>query len=157
MARPQFPEQPASADLSNPLYYLQNMETVVRWVLRHHRDLLTGAETDRLEAFLNLEVPARALMTRLVMRTGDLFRVDKLAYPELGAPVPETMVRLVADGWLDPAPPLGLDALFRLFTLAELRPVFASTLERLGASRSMSKAAMRSMGLVGRCVPTPPI
>ncbi|MDX1816727.1 MAG: VRR-NUC domain-containing protein [Marinobacter sp.] len=143
MARAQFPEQPSSADLSNPLYYLENMETVVRWVLSHHRDLLDKVETGRLEAFMDLAIPERALLTRLIMRTGDLFRADKLAYPELGSPLPDALARLIADDWLDPAPELALDDLFRLFTLAELRPVFAPALERLGLPRTLSKAAMR--------------
>ena len=109
----------ATADLENPLYYLENMDMLVAWVADHHGDLLTEAERIRLAAFANLATGPRALLTRMVMRTGELFRADKLRYPEL--PVPELAAHrvLVQAGWLDPAPELSLDDLFRLFTLAE--------------------------------------
>ncbi|CAN0601931.1 unnamed protein product, partial [Ectocarpus sp. 12 AP-2014] len=44
--------------------------------------------------------------------------------------------------WLDPAPTVSLPELFRLFTLAELRPVFADTLAALGLPRSLPKGQM---------------
>ncbi|WP_372986150.1 VRR-NUC domain-containing protein [Marinobacter sp.] len=135
---------PRTADLDNPLYYLENMETVVRWVLDHHGDLLTGSEFRLLETFLGLETEEKALLTRLVMRTGELFRADKLVYPELDSPVSEILSRLVSGEWLEPEPLLDLDQLFRLFTLAELRPAFADTLQELGHSRTLSKAAMKT-------------
>ncbi|MDY6814792.1 MAG: VRR-NUC domain-containing protein [Pseudomonadota bacterium] len=134
---------PCTADLDNPLYYLENMETVVRWVLNHHGDLLTGLEIRLLETFLDLETEEKALLTRLVMRTGELFRADKLVYPELDSPVPEILHRLVSADWLDTGPLLDLDQLFRLFTLAELRPAFADTLQGLGHRRALPKAAMK--------------
>ena len=136
---------PRTADLDNPLYYLENMETVVRWVLDHHGDLLTGSEFRVLETFLGLETEEKALLTRLVMRTGELFRADKLVYPELDSPVSEILPRLVSADWLEPEPLLDFDELFRLFTLAELRPVFADTLQELGHSRTLSKAAMKTV------------
>ncbi|MCG7200335.1 VRR-NUC domain-containing protein [Marinobacter pelagius] len=134
---------PRTADLDNPLYYLENMETVVRWVLDHHGDLLTGPEFRLLETFLGLETGEKALLTRLVMRTGELFRADKLAYPELDSPVSEILHRLVSADWVETEPLLDLDQLFRLFTLAELRPAFADTLKGLGHNRGLPKAAMK--------------
>ncbi|MFO7529066.1 MAG: VRR-NUC domain-containing protein [Marinobacter sp.] len=136
---------PRTADLENPLYYLKNMETVVRWVLDHHRDLLTGSEIRVLETFLGLETVEKALLTRLVMRSGDLFRADKLAYPELDSPVPEILSRLVSEDWLESEPVIDLDELFRLFTLAELRPAFADVLQNLGHGRSVPKATMKAV------------
>ncbi len=64
-----------TADLDNPLYYLENFETVVRWVRRFHSDLLTADEIGKVDGLLSLDQPARALLARMVMRTGDLFRV----------------------------------------------------------------------------------
>ncbi|WP_375172429.1 VRR-NUC domain-containing protein [Marinobacter sp.] len=135
--------KPGTADLNNPLYYLENMETVVGWVYRHHPDLLTPEEGDRLADFARLTVPARALLTRMVMRSGELFRTDKLHYPELGAPASQALAELAGTGWLDAEPSVSLDDLFRLFTLAELRPVFADTLKGAGAPPSLPKAQMR--------------
>ncbi len=136
---------PRTADLDNPLYYLENMETVVRWVLDHHGDLLTATECCRLETFLELETAQKALLTRLVMRSGELFRADKLVYPELGSPVPEILPRLVSGDWLDADPLLDLDELFRLFTLPELRPAFADALQSLGHGRTVPKATMKAV------------
>lgn len=136
---------PGTADLNNPLYYLENMEAVVSWVYRHHPDLLTAEERDRLADFTRLRVPARALLTRMVMRSGELFRTDKLHYPELGAPESDALAELAAGGWLEPEPILSLDELFRLFTLAELRPAFTASLKSAGAPANLPKAQMREM------------
>ncbi|MBW4935048.1 VRR-NUC domain-containing protein [Marinobacter sp. F4206] len=137
--------RPQTADLDNPLYYLENMETVLRWVATHHRDLLLTTEYARLNAFFDLSRSARALLTRMVMRTGELFRADKLNYPELTVPEAEALVELVNQGWLDAEPMLGLDDLFRLYTLAELRPVFADELTRQGLPKTLAKARLREV------------
>jgi len=134
---------PTAADLENPLYYLQNMETVVAWVANHHADLLLEPERARLHDFLELPRSARALLTRMVMRSGDLFRADKLKYPELGSPEADALAELISDDWLDADPLLTLDDLFRLFTLAELRPTFAPVLMAEGFAKNLPKAGMR--------------
>ncbi|MBW0148111.1 VRR-NUC domain-containing protein [Marinobacter arenosus] len=137
--------RPQTADLENPLYYLENMETVLRWVASHHHDLLQASEYDRLTGFFELSRSARALLTRMVMRSGELFRTDKLNYPELTVPETQALAELVDRGWLDDQPQLGLDDLFRLYTLAELRPVFAEALARQGLPKTLSKARMREV------------
>ncbi len=138
-------ERPTAADLENPLYYLQNMETVVAWVANYHSDLLLELERGCLRDFFELSRAARALLTRMVMRTGDLFRTDKLSYPELGCPEAEALDELVADGWLDANPLLTLDDIFRLFTLAELRAAFAPVLEQAGLAKNRPKARMKEI------------
>lgn len=135
--------QPGTADLNNPLYYLENMETVLGWVLSHHGDLLTEEERDRLAGFQTLSLPARALLTRMVMRSGDLFRADKLNYPELGVPEDRALAELTESGWLDTDPLLDMDELFRLFTLAELRPALEPLLKAAGEPAKLPKGAMR--------------
>ena len=135
----------ATADLENPLYYLENMDILVAWVANHHADLLTEQERSRLAAFTGLATGPRALLTRMVMRTGELFRADKLRYPELPVPEPEALRVLVQEGWLDSAPELSLDDLFRLFTLAELRPVFGHWLQQQGQPKTLGKARMREL------------
>lgn len=144
---------PRGADLANPLYYLENMETVVGWVLAHHGDLLTLAERRRLDAFRVLPEPARALLTRLVMRTGELFRADKLAYPEL--PVADALACLADGGWLRTDPELALADLFRLYTLAELRQAFAPLLASLGLPRSLPKRELQARLSPEMSVPNP--
>ncbi|MEP6416588.1 MAG: VRR-NUC domain-containing protein, partial [Marinobacter sp.] len=99
---------PGTADLDNPLYYLENFETVVRWVRHYHSDLLTADEIGHIDNLLTLDQPARALLARMVMRTGELFRVEKLRYPELGAPVTEATNTLLNAGWINDTPELPL-------------------------------------------------
>lgn len=110
-----------AADPADPFYYLQNMETVAGWILAHHCDLLYPEEQQRLQDFLALPQAARALLTRLLMRSGELFRADRLDYPEL--PLAQALARLTGEGWLHPEPSLTPADLFRLYTLAELRRV----------------------------------
>ncbi len=136
---------PGTADLDDPLYYLCNMETVVRWVADHHSDLLTPEERAALARFLALPVAARALLTRMVMRTGELFRADKLRYPELPQPEAVALEDLLAGGWVGPVQQVTQDDLFRLFTLAELRPAFASLLAERGHPASLPKVRLRSV------------
>ncbi len=135
---------PGTADLDNPLYYLENFETVVSWVHTHHGDLLSAAERDCLKALTGLTRPARALLVRMVMRSGDCFRLDKLRYPELGAPEPRAAAELVRHGWLEADPLLPATELLRLFTLRELRPALAGRMATAGLKTSASKAALRT-------------
>lgn len=101
--------RPATANLENPLYYLQNMETVVAWVASHYSDLLLRPEQEFLDEFFELSRPARALLTRMVMRAGDSFRAGKLNYPELGSTEADALEELIARRWLDADPLLTLD------------------------------------------------
>src|SRR5690554_6366921 len=135
--------RPVPASLDDPLYYLENMDILVAWVADHHADLLTQQERNRLAAYKGLATGSRALLTRMVMSTGELFRAEKLLYPELPVPEDEALKLLVHEGWLDNSPELRLDHLFRLFTLAELRPVFGGWLHEQCYPKTVGKAQMR--------------
>lgn len=148
-------QRPQVANLEDPLYYLSNMDTVVSWVAAHHADLLTEQEQHRLAAFADLDIGPRALLTRMVMRTGELFRADKLSYPELPVPEAEALHVLVTAGWLDNEPALSLDDLFRLFTLADLKPVFGPWLQQQGHPKTLGKARMREILAQSSCEPRP--
>lgn len=130
------------ADLDNPLYYLENFDTLIDWVREHHGDLLLASEKTRLADLAQLSDPARALLARMVMRTGDCFRADRLNYPELGAPVAQASSELVAQAWVNDVPALSLEELFRMFTLPELRQALAQTLQDHGLPRTLKKSTM---------------
>lgn len=134
---------PGTADLNNPLYYLENFETVVRWVRQHHSDLLTDEETGHIDNLLALSRPARALLARMVMRTGELFRVERLDYPELGQPVATAAESLAHADWIDETPDISLEDLFRLFTLAELRPALADRISAAGLPARAAKGLLK--------------
>lgn len=144
--------RPQAAPLSDPLYYLANFDTVVAWVGGHHSDLLLASERQRLVDYQRLPVAARALLVRLVMRTGSLFRVNKLAYPELEQPVPEALETLIEGRWLDPEPVLDLTDCFRLLTRGECLAAFEPVLKAAGLPRSVTKKAM----LAALAEPGPP-
>jgi len=71
------------ASLDDPLYYLRNVEEVVRLCLNQYADLLLPDEVEALERVLALDLFARALLIRMVMRKGWLFRTDALQYEEV--------------------------------------------------------------------------
>lgn len=132
--------------LDKPLYYLDNFERVLAWVGEHHDDLLEPAERAVLHAFPSLPQASRALLVRLAMRKGCLFRASRLDYPEIGCPR-QAMAPLCALGWVEEDPLLELDALFALFTLDELRRALPG-----GARRRKGdwRADLRAQGLAPR-------
>ncbi|UWN51380.1 Fanconi-associated nuclease 1 [Alcanivorax sp. ALC70] len=129
----------APATLDDPLYYLRNFETVLRWVSHCHGDLLDDAERAFVAGVAAQPVAARALLTRMVMRKGELFRADKLRYPEIGPAMP-ALASLEAAGWVRRDGDLTLDDLFRLYTKAELGRALAPRLAAAGLDRHGRKA-----------------
>ncbi|MDL0431802.1 VRR-NUC domain-containing protein [Marinobacter sp. TBZ242] len=146
---------PGTADLDNPLYYLENFETVVRWVRQHHSDLLTDEETGLIDNLLALGQPARALLARMVMRTGELFRIEKLNYPELGQPVADAAKTLSGAGWIEGNPKIPLAEVFRLFTLAELRPALAERISAAGLPARAAKGVLKDTLIPQHPTPAP--
>jgi len=122
--------------LDNPFYYLDNFQAVLRWVGQRYGDMLDQAETDFMQRFPSLPQAARALLARMVMRKGSLFRLGKLRYPEIGDPR-AACAPLVEAGWVDPAPVLSLEQLFALLTRAEIAQAFGAHLPR----RQLAKSA----------------
>ncbi|MDX1757364.1 MAG: VRR-NUC domain-containing protein [Marinobacter sp.] len=135
-------DTPAIADLDDPLYYLRNFDTVVDWVHERHGDLLLPRETTRLAAFRTLDTASRGLLVRLVMRTGEHFRGDRLDYPELGKPMTAAVAPLLEQGWLTANPELSLTQAAALLTLPELRDRWRPLIEQAGLRRSLGKRAL---------------
>lgn len=109
-----------SASLDDPLYYLANLQAVIRWVLDHHSDLLIETEQLQLTSLLALPEPAQALLARMILRKGEYFRDDALVYeeiPDLGT----ALAQLADNGLLDADPVVPIEALFRLCRRAELQ------------------------------------
>ncbi len=112
-----------TAALPDPLYYLRNFSEAIRWVVARNEGLLSGAERSFAEQFEALSTPAQALLVRLLLRRGVLFRRTKLWYPEIER-LDAALEELIAIGWLDPAPALTLHELFQLTTRVELTKRF---------------------------------
>ncbi|MEQ7922250.1 VRR-NUC domain-containing protein [Xanthomonas sp. WHRI 1810A] len=109
--------------LDNPFYYLENFRQVLDWIAQRYDDLMDDEERAFIADFAQLPQPAQALLVRMVMRKGTLFRASKLHYPEIGD-VRLAVLPLLACGWVDSRPPLDLGELFHLLRKAELSTCF---------------------------------
>ena len=106
-------------------YYLANFERALEWISQRYADLLSADEQAFLNHFLALPLAARALLVRMLMRRGELFRSSRLEYDEIGDPL-AALAPLATLGWTDLEPVLPLDALFALLTKPELAEIFGS-------------------------------
>ncbi|QQD17989.1 VRR-NUC domain-containing protein [Spongiibacter nanhainus] len=138
----------SAAPLSDPLYYLRNLHAVFNWVLEHHTDLLTKAEQRLLAAAMTPPAPAQALLARMIMRKGELFRSDKLIYVE----VPEldsALADLQGIDWVDTEPALGLNQVASLCRRQEL----VALLQQQGRSTSPSQRKDQLAAQLEGCAP----
>ncbi|MHB0776189.1 VRR-NUC domain-containing protein [Halomonas sp. WWR20] len=115
------------APLEDPFYYLNNFQTVLGWVGARYPDLLSTQEADFIATFPALPRASRALLARMVMRKGTLFRAGKLDYVEIGAPRAAAQP-LIDQGWVEADPVLTLEEVFGLLTKAEILQAFAVSL-----------------------------
>ncbi|HEY8607755.1 MAG TPA: VRR-NUC domain-containing protein [Noviherbaspirillum sp.] len=133
--------------LDNPFYYLDNFERAAAWIAARYDDLLDDAERHFLAVFAGLPQPSRALLVRMMMRKGPLFRASKLVYPELGE-TPAAAAPLVAAGLVDDRPLLDIDQLSGLLRKAEIAAAFPD----LAAGRKDEQlAALRASHGGSRC------
>ncbi len=131
----------STASLDDLFYYLTNFRFVLAWVGERHADLLSADELAFLEQFESLPQPSQALLVRMVMRKGELFRLSKLSYAEVGDSA-AAMAPLMALGWVDSDPALSVDELFNQLRLAELRQALAADIRAAGLSASSAKTVL---------------
>lgn len=109
--------------LENRFYYLDNFHRVLDWISERYSTLLMQEEQEFIRSFTALSQPSRALLVRMVMRKGELFRASKLRYDEIGC-TQEAAQALVQLGWIDNRPLLTLEQLFALLTKTEIAQAF---------------------------------
>ncbi|RJX80768.1 VRR-NUC domain-containing protein [Pseudomonas sp. LS-2] len=109
----------STSPLDNPFYYLENFRQVLSWIGQRYDDLLDAEERRFIDDFARLPQPAQALLVRMVMRKGTLFRTSKLDYAEIGD-VGLAAAPLLEYGWVDGQPHLDLHGLFALLRKDEL-------------------------------------
>ncbi len=110
--------------LSEPFYYLDNFQRALDWVSERHVHLLNDEERDFARCFPCLPQASRALLVRMIMRKGELFRASKLRYAEIGC-AHTAAQPLLECGWVDARPTLEIDQLFALLTKPELTRAFS--------------------------------
>ncbi|HEY0843827.1 MAG TPA: VRR-NUC domain-containing protein [Noviherbaspirillum sp.] len=113
--------------LENRFYYLDNFHRVTEWIDERYRDLLGAEELAFITHFSTLPQPSRALLVRMVMRKGTLFRASKLRYEEIGS-TNDAARPLVEAGWVDDRPLLSLHEVFGLLTMPEIASCFRDAL-----------------------------
>ncbi|HWL30340.1 MAG TPA: hypothetical protein VNQ97_15695, partial [Burkholderiaceae bacterium] len=122
---------PPPYTLPDPWYYLTNFEFALDWIAGRYADLLRPDELAFMHEFSHMPRPSRALLVRMMMRKGDLFRLSKLRYAEIGASR-DAVQALVACGWVDASPLIGIDDLCTLLTRNEVALLFSAELDRAG-------------------------
>ncbi|RXZ33361.1 VRR-NUC domain-containing protein [Oxalobacteraceae bacterium CAVE-383] len=122
-------------------YYLDNFLTVLDWIATRYRDMLAAEELAFIEEFPALPRISQALLVRMAMRKGELFRASKLRYDEIGCPR-GAAAALIAAGWIDEAPLLGIEHLFALLRKDELAAVFDFPPALKNARKDLQLAAL---------------
>ncbi len=112
-----------SALLPNPFYYLDNFHHVLEWITQRYSDLLASEERAFIDRFHELPQASRALLVRMVMRKGTLFRAGKLRYDEIGR-IDQAALPLIEQGWLVRDPVVTLDEIFGLLKKPEIAIAF---------------------------------
>ena len=69
--------------LTDRYYYLSNFERMLDGLRARDGDLLNAVELHFIRTFADLPQDARALLVRMLMRRGPLFRRSRLAYDEI--------------------------------------------------------------------------
>ena len=126
------------------LYYLLNFERALAWLTERYDDVLGPDERRFLSEFSHLPQASRALLVRMLMRKGKLFRASRLTYDEIGCPL-LAAAPLIELGWIDATPHLSLDELFALVTRPELQQIFAGIPARKGTRKSDLLDALRTL------------
>ncbi|WP_233854444.1 VRR-NUC domain-containing protein [Paraburkholderia sp. HD33-4] len=119
-------------------YYLLNFERALAWLAARYDDLLDDEEHAFLQTFAELPQASRALLVRMLMRKGMLFRASRLTYDEIGCPLQAAMPMAV-HRWIDTEPALSLDDLFALSTRAQLMDMFAHAIARIPGAKALRK------------------
>ena len=134
-------------NLDRPFYYLENFAFVLDWVRLRYGDLLDNEEAGFIARFAALPDVSRALLVRMVMRKGGLFRTSKLRYEEIGD-IATAMRALVEAGWVEVDPELALEQLYGLLTRQE----FADALG-FHAAKAARKGDLYEMAMQGEATP----
>jgi hypothetical protein len=137
-------QKPVATDARSELrsdvpYYLLNFERALAWLAARYDDLMDAHELAFLTAFAGLPQASRALLVRMLMRKGALFRASRLAYDEIGCPL-QAAAPMAALGWVDTEPQLSLDDLFALSTRPQLQDIFAEAIALIPGAKSLRKS-----------------
>jgi len=130
-------------ELPDPFYYLNNFQTVLASIDRRYAALLSSEERQFIAHFSTLPRASSALLVRMVMRQGSLFRRSRLQYPEIGDAA-AAVASLIQAGWVDDSPHLEVTQLQKLLTKAELLRYFSVSRTYRNFNKSDLVAVLRA-------------
>jgi hypothetical protein len=110
---------PEPVAVLEPFYYLKNFELVLETIRERYADLLLEDELRFITEFPRAPLPSRALLARMVMRQGRLFRASKLKYAEIGD-TRAAAAPLIDAGWVRDDYELTMSELCGILTKEEL-------------------------------------
>lgn len=122
-------------------YYLDHFRCALEWLRSHYRDLLATPERIFIVQFVAVPRCSQALLVRLLMRKGPLFRASRVRYPETGD-IAAALAPLVERRCIDLQPRLSLEELVMLLRRAELEGAFPEV--RGAGSKAQALALLRS-------------
>ena len=131
-----------SAISPNSFYYLDNFQRVLEWIEQRYNDLLTSEERVFIKQFHSLPQQSCALLVRMIMRKGTVFRASKLCYDEIGCP-DQAALPLIEYGWLERDPVMSLDEIFGLLKKAEVATAFRLNAQNKTARKQDLLVALR--------------
>jgi hypothetical protein len=127
--------------LPDAFYYLENFRSMLATLMGRDGDLLLPEEANFIGNFFRLSKRPSALLVRLVMRKGPLFRARRLVYPEIGG-VEEAVQPLIDLRWVEARPVMTVPDLFALYSKAELVHHLGLPGHRRRESKSMLLASL---------------
>jgi len=102
-----------------PFYYLENFHLALGSLQSRYADLLSAEEQSFISSFQSVPQESAALLVRMLMRRGDLFRTSRLLYSEIGS-TDAALPPLAQRGWVTVDPPLTLQELCQILNRREL-------------------------------------
>lgn len=132
---------PVPTPVASSHYYLDHFRSALEWLRSNYRDLLSAAERIFIEEFVAVPRCSQALLTRLLMRKGSLFRASKIRYPEIGD-IAAALTPLVERAWIDLRPQLTIEELVSLLRAPELRDWFPEV--RGAGTKAQALSLLRS-------------
>lgn len=124
-------------------YYLDNFRVMLETLQARDGDLLAPEELEFIENFSEADKPSRALLVRMIMRKGPLFRADRLSYAEIGD-IGLAVQPLIDKGWVHDRPVLTLADVFRLFGKTDVAAYLGLAARQARESKATLMASLRA-------------
>ena len=128
------------------LYYLKNFERALEWTSVRYDDLLSEEELSFLSAFQELTQAPRALLVRLLMRVGSLFRRSTIQYREI-SDLDAALRSLIHIGWINPDPTVRFEQISAILPKSCL---VSSSAQRRASKAELCEQLAARHGDIGR-------